>query len=424
VSTQLRNTWKPLTSDAIFYYLITATIILASYGQYLRRYDFPFLQDIKAQPAGVYVVLLGFAISVIFWTQLPFNLPKSIISKLFFFALIGSWASSLVVAVIHDDLFTHSVWLYGLILILVFLKMPTVEILYSTVYFAAWLLAGVLVLTRSLEIFGVIEVAKIPTGLVEFEIANYWLPLKGSLGPDFRWPGPMGHNAETGLIGAFLVVIGFNHKRVGGILLGVVGVITLLLTSSRVSMIVAVVGVAIIFAFGDNAITRRLTLKIRLTVLASVVVLTGLVAYRASPNLTGRLGFWEAYLSEWSSSPLIGVGRSAIASEDGAFAVSNGSAHNLVIDALSKSGIFVATFVLAAMVISLLIVVPVALKGCPLPFALSAVFLINGLSQADQSWTTPSTPMWLFLLGTWLAVTYSQRDPANQSEGAIESLRT
>ncbi len=420
----MRNTWKPLLGEAIFYYLITATIILASYAQYLRRYDFPFLQDIKAQPAGVYVVLFGFALSVIFWIRLPFNFPKTLKSKLFFFALIGSWASSIAVAIIHENLFTHSVWLYGLVLILVFMKMPTVEILCSTIYFAAWLLAGVLIVTLSLEIFGVIEVAKIPTGLIDFELTNYWLPLKGWLGPDFRWPGPMGHNAETGLTGAFLVVIGFNHKHVGGVFLGLIGITTLLLTSSRVSMIVVVVGVAIIFALGDNAMTRRLTLKVRLLVLISVGVVAGIVAYRASPNLTGRLEFWQAYLAEWSSSPFIGVALSALATKEGAIAISNGSAHNLLIDALSKSGIFVAIFVLAVMVIALLIVVPVALKGNPLPFALTAVFLINGISQADQSWTTPSTPMWLFLLGTWLAVTYSQRDTAAQCQEVKESIRS
>jgi O-antigen ligase len=380
---------------------ISLSIVLAGYAQYLWQYNFQDLPLLKAQPPGVSLLLIGVASAFVFWLFAPWKINADKWLKLAIGLLVLTWAIVLITSRIHEDLFTHGVWTYTPILLMLTLKSPTFDQTRFAIVFTGWLLVGVLVLTRILEITGAIDIAFIGQGMIAYEPQHYWLPFAGWLGPEYRWPGPMGHNAMTGVVGVYLLIIGVAIRGKTGISFAIVGVLTILLTSSRVSFVAAAIGVTIVLFLGTNRLSRKVSWLKRSLFVVVIAALSAGFALIVSPNLTGRTSYWPAFFELWLDSPWIGAGKTGKALGDSS--ISGTNAHNIFLDTLALYGVLPLLTMTAALALLLFICVRAAKAGHVLPLAIVTAFLVIGLTQADHGWIEPSEPWWLLVLAAFMA---------------------
>ena len=380
---------------------LSFTIIFAAYAQYLWQYNFQDLPLLKDQPPGISVQLIGFLSAVILWIFAPWNVNMSKRLLSFVSLLIMTWLVVLLTSILHGDIFPHSVWTYAPILILLVLKSPSLDQCRFAFVFTGWLLVVILTATRLFEMLGIIDIAPIGEFLVDYEPQHYWLPLSGSLGPEYRWPGPMGHNAMTGVMGAYLVVMGASLRKFSGLVFVVVGGLTLLLTSSRVSFVAAVIGLAIVLLLGNNGLSIKVQWQIRALIVGVIAIIAALAALIASPNLTGRTSYWPAFYDLWLESPWIGVGNSGKVLADPLISQTN--AHNIFLDVLTMYGVIPLLTMSAALLLVFLASAKAARSNRILPLAVVTVFLVVGLTQSDHGWIVPSEPWWLLVLAAFMA---------------------
>jgi len=380
---------------------LSFTIIFAAYAQYLWQYNFQDLPLLKDQPPGISVQLIGFLSAVILWIFAPWNVNMSKRLLSFVSLLIMTWLVVLLTSILHGDIFPHSVWTYAPILILLVLKSPSLDQCRFAFVFTGWLLVVILTATRLFEMLGIIDIAPIGEFLVDYEPQHYWLPLSGSLGPEYWWPGPMGHNAMTGVMGAYLVVMGASLRKFSGLVFVVVGGLTLLLTSSRVSFVAAVIGLAIVLLLGNNGLSIKVQWQIRALIVGVIAIIAALAALIASPNLTGRTSYWPAFYDLWLESPWIGVGNSGKVLADPLISQTN--AHNIFLDVLTMYGVIPLLTMSAALLLVFLASAKAARSNRILPLAVVTVFLVVGLTQSDHGWIVPSEPWWLLVLAAFMA---------------------
>lgn len=380
---------------------LSFAIVFAAYAQYLWQYNFQDLPLLKDQPPGISLQLIGFLAAVILWFFAPWRVSvnKGLLS--FVSLLILTWLVVLITSILHEDTFPNSVWTYAPILILLVLKSPSLDQCRFAFVFTGWLLVVVLTATRLFEMLGVIDIVYVNEGLIRFEQMHYWLPLSGSLGPEYRWPGPMGHNAMTGVMGAYLVVMGASLRKFSGLIFVVVGVLTLLLTSSRVSFVAAVIGLAMVLLLGNNWLSIKVHWQIRALVVGVIAIIAAAAALHASPNLTGRTGYWPAFYDLWLESPWIGVGNSGKVLADPLISQTN--AHNIFLYVLALYGVIPLLTMSAALLLVFLASAKAARSNRILPLAVVTVFLVVGLTQSDHGWMVPSEPWWLLVLAAFMA---------------------
>ena len=386
---------------------LSFVIVFAGYSQYLWQYNYQGLPLLKAQPPGVSLLLIGVASVFIFWLFTPWNISADRWLKIVVSLMLLTWAFVLVTSVVHEDLFTHGVWTYAPILLMLLLKSPTQDQTRFAIMLIGWLLVFVLVLTRLLEITGVIDIAFISQGMIDYEQQHYWLPFAGWLGPEYRWPGPMGHNAMTGAMGVYLLVIGVAIRRKTGMVFVIVGILTLLLTSSRVSFVAAAIGLGIVLLLGVKPMSRKVSWRVRGLTVGVIAAVAASFALIVSPNLTGRTSYWPAFIDLWMESPWIGVGKSGRALGDPT--ISDTNAHNIFLDTLALYGIVPLLTMTAALLLLVLMSVRAAKLGQVLPLAIVTVFLVVGLTQADHGWIEPSEPWWLLVLAAFMSSTANNR---------------
>ena len=296
------------TSARPYLFTLIAAIVFSKFFQYLWQYVWPDIPLIYGQAPGIYVKAGLIVLAAVLWLLYRGSRTRDPWLTVFLGTLVIGWIALMPIAFIHNDGTTYDMFLYVPLVAALWLKPPSVRDLYAAFTFLGWLVVGVLVSTRTAEMLGFIPMVDVGPYLLTFEIENYWLPLAGTVGPEGRWPGPMGHNAMTGNAAAMLVVVAVAMRTRSRWVFGVVGILTLLITASRGSQLGALVGVAAIIVLGNNPVTRRVSRRILLSVVAAVAALAFLMVLIRNPNLTGRTTYWSIALDAWQSSPLIGVG--------------------------------------------------------------------------------------------------------------------
>ena len=401
----LARVWLYLrTSPLPYLAAMISGVVLGRFVQYLWQYVWPQIPLIYGQAPEIYLKGFFALAAAILWLIYRGHRTRSRLLLWFFGVLAVSWVTFLALAFVHRDGITYDVVIYVPFLIALAFKTPSASEVISSLRFLGWMVAVILVGTRAAELVGLIPMVDVGPSLLHFEVTNYWLPLSGSIGPEGRWPGPMGHNAMTGNAAAMLVVLAVALKTRDRWVFGVVGVIVLLITASRGSQMGAVVGVAVILLLGDNPLTRRVGRK-ALIVAVAIAGLIG-VAYVLvkNPNLTGRTTYWQLALDLWRQHPVIGAGSSGIA--DSPLYIAGKNAHNLVIDGAVKYGILGAALVVLILGLAGVITVKSGIRGLPLSTGIFAAYLTIGLVEADQGWVGLSLP-WLWLV---LAVVLAGRE--------------
>lgn len=387
---------EKLENSALPYLLtLVLAVTVAKFSNYIWQYLWSEFPLIKGQGPIVYLVFLGTAISAILWLFYKGHRSRSRTTNVFL-ALLGiTWVVDISLVRIHNDSTVYSVIITLPVLFALYWKMPSADDFKKTIVIFAWVLTTVFAATRILELLHLIPMLDVGSFFLDFEKSHYWLPLSGTIGPDGRWPGPMGHNAATGNVAAFLLVLAVGLKGKVRWLMAAVGVLTLLITSSRTSYVGAVAGLLVLLIIGENALTRRVSRK-WLGLGLGAFALIGLVAMLIkNPSLTGRTDYWNVAFKVWKQSPITGIGASGMQSSELSFAGSN--SHNLVIDALVKYGLLGALLVVAIWVLAVVITIKAAAKSLVLPLALVVTYIVIGLGEADHEYLGP-TIQWLWLV--------------------------
>jgi hypothetical protein len=391
-------------SAAPYLSILAIGIVVARFGDYLWPGE-PFF---KGQGPLILVFYFFFALSLVLWLPLKGRPPAGGWLLAFLIAMSIAWVAHLGLARLHGDAFNYTALLYVPILAMIAIKPPRADEAWRAVLAFAWTTAAVLVLTRGLEMADIIEIKSQPVNIIAFDEARYWLPLNDWLGIDGRWPGPFGHNADTAMLGALLVVIGVARwSRASWVFLPV-GVLTLMLTAGRASQGAVAAGIVVIAMFTRSGFLTRIPRWLRVSGGGVLLVLGLFVMYSAKAGLTGRERIWPAFFELWQTSPITGVGGSGIA-VSGGVTQEFGHAHSLYLDELARNGLigFVTQF--AALGVGLVIAAWAAGRGAPGPLAVLVAYFVTGVTEPRNDWIHPTVTGFLVTLMVVTAAAELQR---------------
>ncbi len=388
------KTWKAPGYLSIF----AVGIVLSQFANYLW-FEIPIY---RGQPANILVFFFFFLVAFLSWWRV--SSPKLTKGWLLIFLLLMAlaWIFHLALYRMHGDSFNYTGLLYLPILVMIWLKPPTVSLGWKSIYAFAWAVVALLVSTRILEMLGVLAIKEQSESVIAFDEERYFLPINEWLGIDGRWPGPFGHNGDTAMMGALLIVIAIAYwTRSSWVFLGV-GTFTLLVTSGRASVGAAAAGIVVLIMFAREG--RMAIMPQSLRILGGIIALLGGAGfmYFMQAGLTGRNAFWPAFLALWESSPLTGIGSSGIA-VSGGITQQYGHAHSLYIDELARYGLlgFITQFV--ALGIGIVICFLAAKRGLPGPLAIMVAYFVTGITEPRNQWISPSVTGTLLILAVTTA---------------------
>ena len=392
--------------------ILAVGVVVSQFANYLW-FEIPIY---RGQPANILVFFLFFVLACFTWWR--GRAKEHAEGWMFtFLALMAlAWVAHWALYRLHGDSFNYTALLYLPILVMIWLKSPTVAQGWNAIYSFAWAVTGLLVSTRILEMVGVIAIKGQSEGVIAFDEERYFLPLNDWLGIDGRWPGPFGHNGDTAMMGAFLIVIALAYwTRSSWVFLGV-GTCTLLVTSGRASIGATAAGIVVLIMFAQKGRIAAIPRSVRIFG-GSAALLVGAVAmYFMQAGLTGRNAFWPAFLALWESSPLTGIGTSGIA-VSGGITQQFGHAHSLYIDELARYGLigFITQF--GAMIIGLIICFLAAKRGLPGPLAIMVAYLVTGITEPRNQWISPSTTGTLLILAVVTAGVFLNGQSKTNQQG-------
>jgi hypothetical protein len=395
--------------------------MLAGWSNYLSPLLVPEGLAIKGQALAIVIPIVGFPIPLVLWLLYRGTRTVSRWLLAFLVGLAVSWVLHMVLLRIHGDQNNHLVWLFIPILFMLLWKTPTSQQAWQAILVFAWCAVVILVVTRALEVAGVLRFFHIEQWIIDYEKERYWLPLSGYLGLEGRWPGPFGFNSKTGFISTLLVLIGLARwRRISSPVFILVGVLGILLTGGRGAALALAAGLFILLVFAARGPISRIPMAIRTGIGALAVIGFGLMFFRSPLSTSGRFGdggIWEGFINIWRTSPWIGVGQTGILADPKA-GISM-EAHSLYLQELTRSGLLGFAVQFAVIGLGLGIVAVAAYRGLPWPLALLTSYYIASLTEVFQDgWLQQSTYS-LFILVCVLAAAGWLADHEDSSSSHI-----
>lgn len=372
---------------------LAVTIVLERWANYLWFEEPVF----KGQAANILVMYAGFAVSLALWLVLDRRTTMKGWGLAFIVLMSVAWIVHLLLYRSHGDSFNYTALLYVPILLMVAIKPPKVGEVWAAVAAFGWTTSAALVVTRALEMGGALAIKEQPEGVITFDTERYFLPFNDLLGIDGRWPGPFGHNGDTAMMGALLIVIAFAHWTRASWVFLIVGTGTLLITDGRASIGAAAAGLVLMAMFTTQGRLGRVPRPWRIGSGTVLLVLGAAYMFLRPAGLTGRQNIWPAFLELWQTSPLTGVGGSGIA-VSGGITQQFGHAHSLYIDELARYGVIGFVVQFTAIGVGLAIIALAAYRGRPGALGVAAAYLVTGVTEPRNSWIVPSATGFLFLL--------------------------
>ena len=399
--------WRTsLAISAPYPAVLVVGLAISIYGQYTWQYFDPALPTIRAQAPGIWLAGLAVIAAGLLWLLTPWRRPQGLWVNVFLVLILTGWVARLSVASFRGDAYDLTVWLFPVVMIMFWLKFPSTSTLRVSLLALGWAGSIILVWTRVSELAGLVPMAPVSPDLVSYEVRNYWLPLAGTLGPEGRWPGPMGGTAFTGALGALLLVLGVAIKSKSSWVFGFVGLLALGLTSSRGAIAGAGVGVAVAILFGRSIFLRTWSFRKRSGVAFSAVAVLMVLIIQRNLTLTGRTSFWLDFLELWRSSPILGVGQSGYMEGTQATAIS-GTAHSLYIDELARNGLLGLVLLVSGLAVALLMAWKAAKSESSGSLALIVTVAVIGIVNTPFGWLSPSFLWMFFFLGALWAASLS-----------------
>jgi len=363
------------------------------YANYLR-----FEQPVyRGQSANILVFFFVFLVALVLWLSAKSRGRVQGWLWIFLILMAIAWIAHWFLYRLHGDSFNYTGLLYVPVLIMIWLKPPSVREAWVAILAFAWATTFVIVLTRILEMFGVLAIKAQLQGVITFDEERYFLPLNNLLGIEGRWPGPFGHNGDTAMMGAFLIVIALSYWTRSSWVFLFVGIFTLLITSGRASIGAVIAAIVILVMFAQSARIARIPRWLRIWGGIATLFLGAAFMYSRSAGSTGRDSFWPAFLELWQSAPLVGVGSSGI-SVSGGITEQFGHAHSLYIDELARYGLlgFITQF--GAIAVGFVITFLAAKRGMAGPLAILTAYLVTGVTEPRNQWISPTVTGTLLIL--------------------------
>jgi hypothetical protein len=384
---------------------LAAGVILAQFANYLW-FETPVY---RGQSANILIYFLVFFFALVLWfgTKGRERAHGWLLAFLVFMGV--AWFAHLFLYRLHGDAFNYTALLYVPILIMIWIKPPTVREAWQAILSFAWATTLVLVLTRLLEMTGVLAIKVQSPGVIAFDEERYFLPLNDLLDIPGRWPGPFGHNGDTAMMGALLIVIALAHWTRSSWVFLVVGGLTLVITSGRASIGAVIAALVVMVMFARSGIIARIPRWVRICGGIAALILGAIFMYSWSAGSTGRDNFWPAFLELWESAPLVGIGSSGI-SVSGGITEQYGHAHSLYIDELSRYGLlgFITQF--SALAVGLVVAFLAAKRGMAGPLAIFTAYLVTGVTEPRNQWISPSVTGTLIILAVVTAGVYLEKE--------------
>lgn len=410
-----------LRSSASFYILaLVGGVLLERFAGYLWYEQ----AIIKGQAANIIVAFASFAVASILWLILSGRESAKGPLLIFLVAMIVAWFTHLGLYRFHGDAFNYTALLYVPITLMLIFKPPTVDECRTAAIGFASGISLILMMTRVLEMINVLEVRRQQPGVIQFDEERYFLPLNQVLGIDGRWPGPFGHNGDTAMMGALLIVLAFAFWSRASWIFLIVGALTLVLTNGRASIGAALAGLILIAMWSKSNRLRAIPRGARIAVGSLVLLVGALYMFTRPAGLTGRDKIWPAFIDLWLESPWIGVGGRGIATGN-EVAQAFGHAHSLYIDELARWGLagFLTQF--AALGFGLFIAARAAGLGLPGPLAVLVTYFITGITEPRNNWIAPSVTGFLVILMVLAAAAFlnqsGKKERLDHDEGREKS---
>jgi len=378
---------------SIYLSVLAVGMVLAQFSNYLW-FEEPIY---RGQPANVVVYFLVFLIAAVLWFGVKSHAKARGWLLGFLILMSVAWVAHWFLFRLHGDAFNYTALLYLPILVMIWVKPPSVGEAWVAILAFAWATTSILVLTRVLEMIGVLAVKTQPAGVIAFDEEHYFLPINDLLGIDGRWPGPFGHNGDTAMMGAFLIVIALSYWTRSSYVFLAVGALTLLVTSGRASIGAVLAAIVILVMFAREGSLARIPRWIRIWGGIGALVFGAVFMYSWSAGSTGRNAFWPAFLNLWESAPLVGIGTSGIA-VSGGITEQYLHAHSLYIDELARYGLlgFITQF--GAIAVGLVVAFLAAKRGMAGPLAILTAYLVTGVTEPRNNWISPTVTGTLLIL--------------------------
>ena len=390
---------------SIYLSVLAVGMVLSQFSNYLW-FEEPIY---RGQPANIVVYFLVFLIAVVSW--LGVNSPDRVHGLLLgFLALMAvAWVAHWLLYRLHGDAFNYTALLYVPILVMIWLKPPSWWEAWVAILAFAWATTFVLALTRVLEMSGVLAIKTQSLAVITFDEERYFLPINDLLGIDGRWPGPFGHNGDTALMGAFLIVIALAYWTRASWVFLAVGSFTLLVTSGRASIGAVIAAIVIMVMFAQHGRIARIPRWIRVSGGIGALLFGAIFMYSRSAGSTGRDYFWPAFMDLWESAPFVGIGTSGIA-VSGGITEQFGHAHSLYVDELARYGLlgFITQF--GAVTVGLVVTFLAAKRGLAGPLAILIAYLVTGLTEPRNQWISPTVTGTLLILAVVTAGVFLSRE--------------
>lgn len=373
---------------------------------------------LKGQSAAIVLFYFVFGFAFLSWLCVPSRVRASGLLSGFLILMSVAWIAHWVLIRIHGDATNYTAMLYVPILVMIWFKPPTISESKITIIVFAWTVTLVLALTRALEMLGVLSIRTQSQGVINFDEERYFLPLNDFLGIDGRWPGPFGHNGDTAMMGALLVVIAVAFWTRSSWVFIAVGGSTLLITNGRASIGAAIAGLIVLVVFTQEGRLARIPRRFRIWGGIATLVAGAVFMYSMAAGSTGRSSFWPAFLELWQSSPFVGIGLSGI-SISGGITEQYGHAHNMYIDELARNGLLGFATQYSAIALGLVIAFLAARRGVAGPLAILTTYLVTGITEPRNGWMSPSVTGMLVTLVVITAGAALIRDPKPQIVQAL-----
>jgi len=390
----------------IQYLSVLAVVVM---GMRWSQYLWPTAPTLRGQTIAIWLMFAGFGFVLLaWWFNSRRSTPGVWLSGFLAFVML-TWAAVFISNRVHGDAVNYTAFLIPPVLLLIWLRPPSLGEAWSAIRAVGWMAVVMLVGTRVLEVLGVLQVRYVPGWINQFDRENYWLPLREVMGLDGRWPGPFGHNGHTAMAGATLIVIAFAQwRRASSPVFLFVGILTLLLINGRASIGAAFVGIAVMVVFSRWGYLARIPTWLRLLAAGSGSVLVAFALLGGSAGTTGRQSIWPAFFELWQTSPLLGVGTSGI-SVSGGLTQDFGHAHNLYLDELTRHGLIALIALSAMLIMGTVIAFRAAIQGSAGGLAIIASYLVLNLTEPRNGWLHPSFTGLLLILSVLAADAWNTR---------------
>ena len=363
----------------------------------------------KGQSAAIVFFFVIFGVALLSWLGVPRRERASGLLSGFLIVMSLAWVVQLSLYRLHGDAFNYTAILVTPILVMIWLKPPRLGESKIAILTFAWTVALVLVLTRTLEMLGLLSLKTQMQYIIDFDEKRYFLPLNDMLGIDGRWTGPFGHNSDTAMMGALLIVIAFAFWTRSSWVFIAVGGFTLLVTNGRASIGAAIAGLIVLVVFAKRGRIARIPRALRIGGGIAALALGGILMFLMAAGSTGRDVFWPAFLELWQSSPLVGIGSSGI-SISGGVTAKYGHAHNMYIDELARHGLLGFITQYGAIALGIVVAFLAAKRGLAGPLAIMTTYLVTGITEPRYSWIGPSPTGMLVILVVVTAAVALSRD--------------